>query len=280
MATRKKSVSPQKVSGLLTHKNYHSDENTYLSNSKINDYLKDPRYFKEKHIDKTLVEEPTDALILGQAVDTYLFYGKKKFEQMFKPVARRDKKLQTSFIQLNQTQYTDVLSMVSAVQQTSAWRELKQYDTQRVFAIKVDVGKHFTGLCGMLDTFYHDTKTNIAYIVDLKTAKTIDPKSYFWHCRSYGYFRQMAMYSILVEHTLAPKKIVYRHLTVEKDPQGLHHVQTFEFHEQLIEDAKKELLSTIQDIKNDTEFARPDASFEFPILIGGAKPDAQGFIEV
>ena len=35
----------------LTHDNYFTLKNKYISNSKISDYLKDPSYYKAKHID-------------------------------------------------------------------------------------------------------------------------------------------------------------------------------------------------------------------------------------
>ncbi len=255
----------------LTAKNYHTPKNTFLSNSKMNDFIKDKRLFFNKHIEKSVPHETSDALIIGSAVDTLLFDGREAFDEQFVCVERRNSKSDISRTQLNKTQSGMVESLATAVSRTSAFAEVAKHKRQVVLTADIDVGEHFTGLCGMLDLFHFDKKTGIAIITDLKTAKTIDEKKYFFHCLQYGYFRQLATYGILVEHNFKPKKIIYRHLTVEKDPWGIYHTQTFEIDPALIDIARAEVEKNIEAIRVEKEFAPWDTSFKNPILISSMR---------
>jgi len=70
----------------LTTLNYHSPENNYLTTSKVKDYLLDEKYFADKHIDHSIVDEKTDALIVGSMVDTALSEGVLAMQARYVPV--------------------------------------------------------------------------------------------------------------------------------------------------------------------------------------------------
>ena len=67
----------------LTHNNYFTTENNYLSNSKIRDFLKDPDYFYKRHVTGEITFEPTPSMKIGSAVDLYLTGSPAAFRKAY-----------------------------------------------------------------------------------------------------------------------------------------------------------------------------------------------------
>jgi hypothetical protein len=253
----------------LTTKNYHSPDNNYLTNSKINDYIRDPYYFYQKHILRTVVEEKSDALIVGSAVDTYIFSGKAKFNRLFKVVARRNKaEPPEGYTELTQGQYEEIIQIVSRIKDQEIMKELKNFKKQVILFSTNENGKWFSGLAGMLDWLHVSEDGKEGCIVDLKTSNTIDPNKYYWHCRDYGYFRQMAMYQGLVLSTYGIPNVPCYHLVVEKDSLGIYNPALFKISQEDIDNAKDELINIYTEIETTEEFKKKNVNFGDAVLCG------------
>ena len=75
----------------LTHENYHTLENRFLSNSRMGDWKRGHHYFEGKHITGTIITEPTSAMLVGSATDCILTESWDKFyEQYYFKVLKKD----------------------------------------------------------------------------------------------------------------------------------------------------------------------------------------------
>ena len=254
----------------LTHNNYFTKDNKYLSNSKINDWNICKNYFYRKHITGELVEEKTDAMLVGSAVDNILtdlnnFQNGKYAVRQFNGTTKEGKAetlelKEQGLTILTQAKYDDIMGMAVAVSETTAYKELKDHTAQEILQVDMLIGDHFLGLCGVPDWFKIDGDTCI--ITDLKTAKTVDDKRYYYHAREYGYMRQMAFYSLMLA-TLYPdiKSFVYRHIVVNKH-RNVWLVKSFDFEPREIDNERLKLIKAIDDISNEKEFKKQDATWE------------------
>ena len=159
----------------LTNENYHSD-NKYLSNSKINDYITCPHYFKRKHIDKDLEITGTASLKIGSAVDTVLTKGVAEFNKQYQiKVLKRDnpelfeeQKENINNVEfVSQSEIDKVLEIVKAVKRTDAYKGIENHDKQVVLKHNCEGMGIWAGLKGMLDFLKIDGDK--AVITDLKT---------------------------------------------------------------------------------------------------------------
>ena len=250
----------------LTKKNYFTNDNKYISNSKIGDWLKDKNYFYRKNFLGTVEREVSDPMIIGSAVDTFVTGGEKKFKDEYIVVTRRSKKQPDYEHQLNNTMYNQVEKMSRNIMSQDAYKGLEGYTSQKILQIEKPIGI-FPGMCGIPDWFKVDGDR--AVIVDLKTAEDANPGKYFYKCRDYGYFRQMAFYYLLISHNYGVKfdNFRFRHLVVEKDKTGINNVFTFEFKPKRVEEALEELIITLDDIAVETEFAPHNASWDKAVII-------------
>ena len=87
----------------LTKRTYFTAKNKYISNSKIGDWLKDKRFFYEKHVLGTVEKKDSAAFRIGSAVDTFVTVGEKQFHEKYIPVARRSKEQPNGIIELLKT---------------------------------------------------------------------------------------------------------------------------------------------------------------------------------
>lgn len=258
----------------LTKSNYYTTKNRYISNSKINDWLKSKRYFYEKHVVGTREKEETAALIIGKAVDTWLTVSRREFEKQYIRVARRSKD-DSKVIQLTEAQYDEVVGICEAVEKHSCYQEFKAAKKQVILQLDKKIGM-FPGLCGIPDAISQDNKI----IFDLKTSNTIDPKKYYYHAQAYGYYRQQAMYQMLLEKATGVSGITSYHLVVEKDTDKIYKVQTFILDQNIINQEKENLKKILEDIAKEEKFEDPDISFANAILLTNpspAKPELDGW---
>lgn len=260
----------------LTNDNYFGKENKYLSNSKVGDWLKDKRYFYNKHVLKIVKKEISDAMIIGSAVDTWLTHSKEKFEEKYMVVTRRSRKedgKQGKYeYQLNNSMMFQIERMCESVERQKAYKEIKEegFKSQLILQHDVALG-HFDGLCGIPDWVKIDEENKNAVIRDLKTSKTINPVKYHYHCLDFGYYRQQAMYQLLIDLIYGIKECTSEHLVVEKDPLFLYPCQTFTLNQERIDMEKTKLLSIIEEIKGckgELDFPKSNTSFTNSIEIG------------
>ena len=131
----------------------------------------------------------------------------------------------------------------------------------------MDLGENFDGLCGIPDWYKGDGDECI--IVDLKTAADATPNKYYWHCLSFGYFRQQAMYQFILNKTKGYTKFTSKHLVIEKDIDCIHNSYAFILDQNQIESEKKKLELIFEDIKNEKDFAPRNATWDEALIIGG-----------
>jgi uncharacterized protein YfkK (UPF0435 family) len=253
----------------LTKNNYFSIENKYISNSRINDWLKDKNYFYKKHITGEIENKKTTPMLIGSAVDTWLTGCRKDFENQYIVVSRRNlKNPPIRITELTQTQYNEIVSICESVERQDAYKEMKDHQTQQILTMPMDLGK-FEGLCGIPDWF--SIKGDKAVITDLKTAEQAKSAiKYHYHCLDYGYYRQMAVYDLLIRHNYPEvKEIEHRHLVVEKDSDDVNKVYTFILSAERVNMEKENILTNIlPDIKKETEFAPSNIKWEDAVVIG------------
>lgn len=236
----------------LTHKNYYSKDNNYISSSKMKVFIKDKSLYRRRYIDWE-PQEMTDALIIGSAVDAILTGGQKELEKRFTIVSRRSTKEDNDDkrIQINPTMAEKIMGISGSVMRQDIWKDLKQKKWQKQVILKDDKLK----ICGMLDFLLVDKVNNKAIIVDLKTSNTIEPKKYYWHAMDYGYPLQMAFYKRLVKSSYPDiKQVECYHLVVEKDSDELYDCALFQFEDEMLDYYDEVITRTLKEMSEEKDY--------------------------
>jgi hypothetical protein len=254
---------------MLTKDDYFSIRNKHISNSRIGDFLKDKNFFKKKHLTGEIENKKTTPMLIGSACDRWLTAGKDAFLKEYIAVSRRNlKSPPVGITELTQVQYDEVVSICESVERQDAFKELADHQKQQILTMPMELGL-FEGLCGIPDWFkVEGSKTTIT---DLKTAEQAKiAVKYHYHCLDYNYYRQMAVYDLLIRHNFPEvKEVKHRHLTVEKDPDGIYKVYTFKLNLERIEMEKENILDNILPaIKAETEFAPSNVKWSDEVEIG------------
>ncbi len=254
----------------LTHDNYHTLDNRYLTNSRIRDWIKDKRFFYERHISG---ERPgivmTDALRVGKAVDTYLFEGEKAFRDKFIAVTRRNiKNPPINHTELTEKQYDDIERMMEVLNRQPAVKDLSDYETQKIITTDMPIGDHFCGLAGIPDWIKIDGDT--CHLVDLKTVWDSDDRKYHYKCVDFGYYRQFAVMTIIIRKNHPEvKNFTYRHLGVEKDKDGIFSPFAFYLANEQVELQVEFILDNIiPTLSKEKDFNPKEITWEEAITIG------------
>ncbi len=261
---------------ILTKQNYFSKDNNYLSFSKIRDWLKgDKQFFFKKHITQEITTKITNPMIIGSAIDCRLTESKKEYEKLYLIVTKRSKKIDTPWeYQLNFSMLEQVDKMCDKIEKTDVLKDLrKNYISQEILQIPMDLGKHFKGLCGIPDWYKIIEKKDkiIIKIVDLKTIQSGNRNKYFWECIKMNYFGQQAMYQLLIEKKLnTKKKVVFEssHLVIEKDPDEIYNSFLYRLNQERIEREKENILRIIEQIKKEKDFLPPNLTWDMEEEIG------------
>lgn len=260
----------------LTHQNYFTMENKYLSNSKIGDYLKCPNYFYRKDIKGEIKSDATKALVTGSAVDELLTdiknvtdgkYAVRQFNGTTKEgKIEKQELLDQGKTILTQAEYDEIMGVAIAVSETTAYKELSTHKTQEILQVERKIGEHFLGLCGIPD-FYIIHENGLCEITDLKTSRVTDKDKYYYHCLQFGYFRQQAFYQMLLKE-LHPEitRFESRHLVAGKE-KDIYSVHAFILDQIEIERAKKDLERIIEEIDYEKEFRKADAYWDTAPLL-------------
>jgi len=264
----------------LTQKNYFTAENTNLTASKIKDYLLDPYYYHQKHVLRTIEEEPSDAMIIGKGLDTLIMYGKKKFNRLYKPVARRGKADGLKYTELTPLQYQKITEMANRIMSTTAYKELETFERQVILSMPEVAGGGTKGLAGMLDFLKVDKEKGLATIVDLKTTRSVDSRSYHFACLELGYWVQCCAYVKLVRHNFGIEKVSFFHLAIEKDDKGIYPVKVFQFNEKAINKNIIYLDETIKEISSRTSWNQEDVKFSDAEMLGEIEENKDGWVNV
>lgn len=256
----------------LNKNNYYSANNKYITNSKLGDYLKDKRYFYEKHVLGKVETEPSDAMLIGKAVDCYLMEGSEEFKKKYVPVLRRNlKDPPKDYTEINATMYEDIVKMSERIMSQTAFKELKGYKKQQILQVDMPLGDIFYGIAGTPDWLKMSKDANHCVIVDLKTTQSIDPNKYYWHCLSYGYFRQQAMYQMLVEKVHGITNFKSYHLVMEKDTDKIYNCQVFELDQNKINEEKVFINTLLAEIAQEKLYLPGDTSFVKAYPLGGVE---------
>lgn len=248
----------------LNLKNYFTSENKYLTNSRIGDYLKSPHYFYRKHILHEIEKPSTDAMVMGSAVDYLLAQDGEKPKYVV--VERRNlKNPPTDHIEVNQSQYEEIIEVANAVAENEVFKDIdKNFDKQVLLKVDEPVGEHFVGLAGLPD--YIKITDDEIIIVDLKTARTTDPRKYYYHCKEFRYFDQQAHYQSLAEAMYPGLTCRSYHLVVDKI-KDIYNVVLFELDQEEIERAKVDLRYTIAEISERKDWSRPNLTWKDAIKL-------------
>jgi len=246
-------------------------KNKNLTNSKLSDFLKDPYYFYQRHITGELRSPYSDAFLVGKAVDIWLTESEAKFREQYVAVTRRNlKNPPTDYTELPMSQFDLIVKICKKVEQQQVYKDIIKlgYISQEILKVERDnLGIYFDALAGIPD-WYRINDDNIGIIVDLKTSATINPRQYIYHCEDYGYYRQQAMYQMLLAIKYPNvKSFVSRHLVVEKDTTGIHRVAFFAIDQKKIDVEKLELESLFEKIKSIKEYKPQNLQWEDAIEI-------------
>lgn len=248
----------------LTNDNYFTSDNHYLTNSKIGDYLKSPNYFHRKHVLHEIESKVTKAMVTGSAVDYLLAQDDDK--PVFKVVERRNlKNPPVGYIEVNQTDYDEIMAIAIAVEETEVYRDInKKYIKNPILTFDTKIGEHFVGLAGRPDYILVTDKEII--IVDLKTSRTTDPRKYYYHCKEFGYFRQQAMYQDLAQKTYGNLPVRSYHLTVDKQ-KDICNVVLFELDQDEIDSESIEIEAVVTEIAFRTDWSKPKVAWSDAIKL-------------
>jgi len=254
---------------ILTHENYHTLDNRYLTKSRIKDFLRCKRYFYELHISGEKQKKDKDVFRVGQATDTWLTKSKDEFMRKFICVSRRSlKNPPTNYTELTQTQYDEIVNMCEVVERQPAYQELCDHTAQEIISVDMPMGEHFVGLAGIPDWYKIEGDTCI--ITDLKTSNDTNERKHHYKCMDFGYYMQFAVMTIIFRSTRPEmRKFVYRHLVIDKDPDGVNTPYTF-----LLDNERVEVyINILQNeiipmIASEKEFSPKKVTWESAVRIG------------
>lgn len=255
---------------VLTQENYYEFGNGALTHSKIKDFDTCPNYFYRKHVLNEIEQEEKAQFIFGGIVDKLL--SGEDFEKAYKIVDRKTPALKKEAIAggyslLNETEYNEIIEVASAVEVTDAFKTImEKASAQAILQSPMELGEYFDCLAGKPDWFWIDGDT--CYIVDLKTAATIDKKKYYYTALGYHYGSQLANYEYLIS-LVHPEVTSFKsfNLAVSKVKE-IYAVELFEYPRSLISEQKVWLLDMIDKIKKETEFKKYNPSFDYPATLG------------
>lgn len=240
-------------------------------------YVKSRELYKQKFISKTYKQEATPAMVLGQAVETYVSDGRKAFLSSFAyRVLKRDdpdtyeaqKDPNYPLSIMSETDFNKVITMGEKILSLPDM----QYLLKNSLIHTVLEGKHGNlDLVGELDYLVLDEKRDKAVVVDLKTAQDVDMNKFTWKSYDFGYFTQAAYYKMLLEETYPGKykNFEYYLVAINKEivPKiAIYKVSEYEMELQS-EFILKQLTALEESIAND-DFKDPIPTFADALEIG------------
>lgn len=265
----------------LTKKNYYSKKNTYISNSKVSDFLVSKEYYKAKHIDGTLERAVSAPMQLGSMVDLYVSTGKAsailrefsvKVLQKQNPDVYNEQKLLSPHTLVSQELYDKALVMGKKIIDSPVyeWWKTHKAKFQELLYGHYDIHGIKVPVCGIADAV---TRVgNTIYIDDIKTANASSMKNgYTWmrHCEEFGYMRQLANYRELLSLKEENEACSYvcRHVVIGSSEESWHPVKIFEFREEMLDYEITIFKAAAYELYTCTDFSDEKPSFDQAILL-------------
>lgn len=221
----------------LNKQDYFTRKNGYLTNSKIGDFLKSREIYKQKWIDWTYERESTPSLTLGSIVDEYISTGKLnkvkakwhvKVKKADNPELYEKQQSMNPDRLVTQEVWDKAIKMGSKIVDSNIYYWLKFHQGQ--FQVLLTSNYDGAYVAGMLDALAIVGDT--AYLLDFKTSNAQgmrSAKAWYWHCKDFGYLRQMAHYGQLVKDNYPEvKNIIYRHVVIGSSEEENFPVKIFE----------------------------------------------------
>lgn len=192
---------------VLTRETYYSPKRPHLSQSQIKDYLKSPRLFKAKYIDKTIERKTTPAMQVGKAFDAFL---SDPYEASLYRIKERGEK---SPYALTEAEYTEASMKAEEVKRHKFWTV---HPTRTLFQVPLEAAilrdgtfvtvkeakrrkEEYVLVCGLLDRL--DLMGTFALCSDFKSTNPnamSSPRKWYFHALDAGYHYQFAMYRELI----------------------------------------------------------------------------------
>jgi len=251
----------------LTNENYHSRENTAISNSKANTYLKSKELYYKRYITGEQPFDETPSIQLGKIVDEVVEAGNLEYFKNVYHVSVKKKDDEHEFNRLKSIDpsnilspdvYSKIESICDRIFRSPFFDFYRENDTKFQVPIRVKRSKNKKEfeICGLLDalTIIGDT----AYIDDLKTTNAGSirtPQAWAYHCNDYGYFKQMALYRELVRIKYTQVKNIYcRHFVVSTAKSDNYPIELYTIPENLLKGLYTEFLNVAYQITVEAEW--------------------------
>jgi len=274
---------------MITNENYYSLNNKGLSQSKIKMYDKDPNYMYRACISGELVRPDNKSFMIGRETDSILTEMDKFQNTIIAPYAdfrskearewRKEQEAEGKTV-VKETEYENIMAIAIAVQETEVWQDIeKTFTTQEILQV-VDkkLGRHFDCLYGKPDAF-RINEDGVCDLCDLKTALKIDEKTFFYKSKDYGYFKQLWMYAMLLKEKY-PQIKSFRYWFVVAEKSEPYRVSLFSIPNDLVDDCEMDMLLTIKEISQRTDYSRPRIGWDNAIKLTDPRQPDDGWEDV
>ena len=258
---------------IVTKENYFDHNNHALHQSSIKDYFLCPNYFYRKNVLQTVEQPDKKAFQIGKVVDDILTETDSVDNYAIFEGDRRTKEGKADYQALqdagkkviSQKDYDNIINICDAIYKTTAYKEIfKSYNRQEILQMPMDLGEHFDSLVGKVDFFTID-ENGICHLNDMKTTRSIDDNKFFYACREYGYFFQLFVYSLLLNHKY-PEIKGFSYSILAGETAEPYRVKYFKIPNSYVEKEADRYLYAIKSIK-DGLYDKEDASLQNPTLL-------------
>lgn len=252
----------------LSQENYFSPDRPHVSNSMINSYLKDPEFYKLKHIDRTVKFVATDPMKKGSIVDAMLTqpdnnpYRVEFKRTCFKKDNAKQYDRETKIVQaekatcnpdhlVSKKLYEEAADMAMYLEKQPFWKEgLETATFQDVLIGELEGVK----VCGMTDRI--DSLGNQRWrISDVKITSAIkigkNPTKWMYNSYDMGYIRAAALYRYLwAELQGVPvKNVDFAHIVGYEIAPGIPRVKLYNIEPESMDVAMDQVRGALKKIK-------------------------------
>jgi len=242
----------------LTQKNYFDKDREHISVSQLKDYMKDPSYYKRKHIDKDpkLEFKVTPNVCVGSMVDELLTtpdeepqYVKKVLKKDDSDEFYRQKEMEDRYV-LGATYFDKGMDMVEELKRQPVWTD--HIDTAQ-FQVLLEGELEGLKVCGLADRI--DKVDGKLKLIDLKVTNPARNETgirWHYHCIAMRYFHQLALYQHLYAEMKGIDKeaISCAHVTIANVSAGLNQVKAFNIGQDKLDVAFEEVREALRGIKD------------------------------
>lgn len=235
-------IKSQTTMTTLTKESYHTIGNNALSNTKVSTYLKSKELYYLKYVSYEIEDTLTPSMRLGKLVDETVEAGSVSYfkDKYSMAVLKKDDPRTFEILKLVDPElvipadiYQRVVRISDKILRSPFF---KSYDKDTKFQVPILSHKGEFDICGLLDVL--TIKDGVAYIDDLKTCTSgaiRDARSWAYHCKNYGYFSQMAVYSALVKENYTDvKEVICRHFAISTSKSDNFPIKLFTVPENLM----------------------------------------------